>query len=106
MRIESSLHPLTATPVESESLVSLKCLADANPPANITWFKDSVSMNSLPEAMTSLYDRIQINGSTQISELRFKPVKRQDTATYSCKAVNVIGESTETARYRLDVQCS
>lgn len=104
VQIEPNLNP-PAVPEDLESLLNLKCLADANPPANIKWFKDSVPISLLPDATALLHEQIQINGNIQSSELRFAPVKSRDAGLYSCKATNNVGESAA-ASYRLDVQCS
>ncbi|XP_014467660.1 PREDICTED: kin of IRRE-like protein 3 [Dinoponera quadriceps] len=106
VQIESNLQPLTIAPEDSENFLSLKCLADANPAANIKWFKDSILLDLSTDATISLltYNSTQSNGrSRQTSEMLFKPVRIQHGGMYSCKAYNVIGESAS-ASYRLDVQ--
>lgn len=103
--MESNPHPFTLAPVDLESMLGLKCLAEANPAAEIKWLKDSLPLNDVTIS-SLMYNTTQINdGNVQISELRFEPVKRQDAGMYSCKAVNIIGESVP-ASYSLDVQCS
>ena len=90
---------------DSASFVSLKCSADGNPSGTIKWFKDSAPVAVTSNVITLMLNRTQPNGTATGSELRFEPVKRNDAGLYSCKAVNVIGESAP-ANYRLDVQCS
>lgn len=113
VRLETSPQPLTAAPEDSASFLSLKCLADANPAASIKWFRDSVPLGASlvdtaasPSPPSLIQSRTtQLNDSVWGAELRFEPVKRHDAGLYSCKAVNMIGESAP-ASYRLDVQCS
>ncbi|EFN75304.1 hemicentin-1 [Harpegnathos saltator] len=103
VQIRSNPQPLTAAPEDLESFLGLKCLVDSNPPAEIKWYKGSSPLN---DAMLSQlkYNKSQIGADlVQISELRFEPVKKQDAGMYSCKAVNIIGESVP-ASYSLDVQ--
>ncbi|XP_034948743.1 hemicentin-2-like [Chelonus insularis] len=103
VRIETSPRVLTSALEDSSSFLSLKCLADANPPANIRWYKDSVALeryNSMDSLSQNFTHR---NGTLSGSEIRFEPVKQQDAGLYSCKGINVIGESIP-ANYRLDVQ--
>lgn len=90
---------------DSVSFMSIKCIADANPPAAIRWYKNSIIMtrNNFIETMT--HNSTDRNGTMSISEIRFEPVKRGDAGLYSCKGINVIGESAP-ANYRLDVQCN
>ena len=90
---------------DSASFVSLRCIANSNPPAAIKWFKDSAPvMVSNGNVLPVGYNRTQSNGTLVESEVRFEPIKREDAGLYSCRAVNVIGESAP-ASYRLDVQC-
>ncbi|XP_032666797.1 hemicentin-2-like [Odontomachus brunneus] len=94
---------ISTTLVDLESVLDLKCLAEANPAAEIKWSKNQMPLNdvTIPSLM---YNRTQINnGNVQISKLRFQPVKRQDAGIYSCQAVNIIGESAAT-HYELNVQ--
>ncbi|KAL6254590.1 hypothetical protein P5V15_014642 [Pogonomyrmex californicus] len=108
VRLETNPQPLSAAPEDSASFLSLKCLADANPPASIKWFKDSVPFSALLADGTSSSLPIQgktilLNDTVWSAELLFEPVKRDDAGLYSCKATNIVGESAP-ASYRLDVQ--
>lgn len=64
--------------VEEGGSLTLNCVADANPPANILWRKSGQS---------SIYD---INNS-----IHFPSIQRTDSGVYSCSAKNDFGESTE-----------
>lgn len=105
MRIETKPRLLASALEDSASFMSLKCFADGNPSGTIKWFKDSAPIVVTSNMVSLMLNRTQQNGTTTGSELRFEPVKRNDAGLYSCKAVNVIGESTA-ANYMLDVQCS
>lgn len=64
--------------IEEGDSVSVKCVADANPPASIIWKKTGFS------SIYALKDQID-----------FLPVKRSDSAIYSCSASNDVGQSQE-----------
>uniref|UniRef100_A0A131YFG2 Cell adhesion molecule n=1 Tax=Rhipicephalus appendiculatus TaxID=34631 RepID=A0A131YFG2_RHIAP len=64
--------------VEEGGSLTLNCVADANPPANILWRKSGQS---------SIFD---INNS-----IHFPSIQRTDSGVYSCSAKNDFGESTE-----------
>ncbi|KAK2583935.1 hypothetical protein KPH14_001196 [Odynerus spinipes] len=102
VRFETSPRWLASVLEDSVSFVSLKCIADANPSATIKWFKDSTPI-SAENVLLLMENRTHSDSTTTISELRFEPVKRDDAGLYSCKAVNIIGESPP-ANYALDVQ--
>ncbi|UYV83147.1 hypothetical protein LAZ67_22002421 [Cordylochernes scorpioides] len=73
--------------VEEGSSLSLRCLADANPQANIIWRKSGHS------GIYDIKDRID-----------FKPVRRSDSGVYSCAAKNDLGQSEE-VQVEVDVKC-
>jgi hypothetical protein len=109
VRLETNPQALTAAPEDSASFLSLRCLADANPTANIKWFKDSAPFDAssadvaAPPPLTQ-NRTVQLNDTVWAAELRFEPIKKHDAGLYSCKATNDVGESAP-ASYRLDVQC-
>ncbi|KAG7206458.1 hypothetical protein KM043_003809 [Ampulex compressa] len=103
VKLETSPRLLAAALEDSASFMSLKCLADSNPIATVKWFKDSVPINTMSDAVSMMQNRTLSNGTISSSELRFEPVKKNDAGLYSCKAVNIIGESPS-ANYRLAVQ--
>ncbi|XP_058796810.1 hemicentin-2 isoform X2 [Phymastichus coffea] len=108
VKMETSPRMLVSGLEDSASFVSLRCTADSNPPATIKWYKDSspIMMSSSGDRLLpsgALYNRSLVNGSFVESEVRFEPIKREDQGLYSCRAVNVIGESAP-ASYRLDVE--
>ncbi|XP_046443762.1 kin of IRRE-like protein 1 isoform X6 [Daphnia pulex] len=74
---------------ENIDSVSLRCRADANPPATVIWRRvggnPSLSNKSPVASMGDIYSFQEI--------LEFSPVTRKDSATYSCEAKNTIGTS-------------
>ena len=92
--------------------VSLRCLADANPPATIIWRRiggaPSSSSSSLSSAVANAAPAPNPTASDIYSfqeTLDFRPVTRQDSATYSCEAKNVVGTSN-TITVPIDVKCN
>ncbi|XP_043680664.1 hemicentin-1-like [Vespula pensylvanica] len=102
VRFQTSPRWMTSSLEDSTSFMNLKCVADANPSAMIKWFKDSTPISS-ENILLLTENRTESNSTSTVSELRFEPVKRNDAGLYSCKAVNIIGESPP-ANYALDVQ--
>ena len=85
---------------ENNDSVSLRCLADANPPATVIWRR--VGGNSMtnkapsPSSMGDIYSFQET--------LEFSPVTRKDSATYSCEAKNTIGTSN-LITIPIDIKC-
>ena len=83
-------RPVGTTANESQTAI-LKCTADGNPPPKVTWSKVN---SSLPVGRHV----IELSGA-----LIVKDVRPGDDGVYSCKAENVFGSVTATAK--LTVQC-
>ena len=81
---------------ENTDNVSLRCVADANPPATVIWRRIGGS---------------NINGPTTNDiysfqeTIEFSPLNRKDAAKYSCEAKNLIGTSN-VVTVPLDVKCN
>ncbi|XP_011500520.1 PREDICTED: muscle M-line assembly protein unc-89 [Ceratosolen solmsi marchali] len=104
VKLETSPRMLVSALEDSSSFISLRCISDSNPTSSIKWFKDNAPiMVSNGNVLPLGYNRTLANGTLVESEVRFEPIKREDAGLYSCRAVNVIGESAP-ANYRLDVQ--
>ncbi|KAH9367864.1 hypothetical protein HPB48_020124 [Haemaphysalis longicornis] len=73
--------------VEEGGSLTLSCVADANPTANIVWRKSGQS---------SIYD---INPS-----ITFAAIQRTDSGVYSCSAKNDFGDSPE-IQVTVNVKC-
>ena len=102
--METSPKVLPSALEDSSSFMSIKCSANANPPATIKWYKDGVPLPGYEIIEQPTHNSTYGNGSFTVSEVRFEPVKKDDAGLYSCKAFNVMGES-QPANYRLDVKC-
>ncbi|XP_014233333.1 kin of IRRE-like protein 3 [Trichogramma pretiosum] len=102
VHLETSPRMLVAALEDSASFVSLRCVANSNPPATIKWFKDG-SPILMSSGHVQQIDGSQANATLAESEVRFEPIKAEDAGLYSCRAVNIIGESAPD-HYRLDVQ--
>ncbi|KAI8489790.1 hypothetical protein Bbelb_324200 [Branchiostoma belcheri] len=80
--IISISESVTATVSDS---VTLQCVADGNPPPNITWTKDGSRLRSVHSALT---------GDVRMGSYLIKSVQANDTGTFLCTAENDIGESS------------
>lgn len=86
---------------ENIDSVSLRCVADANPPATVIWRRvggHQTATNKAPVA-NSLGDIYSFQ-----EMLEFSPVTRKDSATYSCEAKNTIGTSN-LITIPIDIKC-
>ena len=99
---EKELNELTDESLNSEvilnSTVHLKCPASANPPPQITWYKDGEEMHF--DDYDDENGRIQIVDEGRLLIIRQSDVT--DTATYTCIARNSVGEGEMT--HKLNVQ--
>ena len=99
---EDELNELGHESLNSEVIlnetVHLKCPASANPPPQITWYKDGEEMHF--DDYNDENGRIQIVDEGRLLIIRQSDVK--DTATYTCVARNSVGEGEMT--YNLKVQ--
>ena len=84
-------NPPSATTVNEGQTALLTCSADGHPTPRITWSKDS---SSLPVGRHV----VESSGA-----LIVKNVKPEDDGVYSCRAENVLGSSSASAK--LTVQC-
>lgn len=84
---------------ENIDSVSLRCLADANPPATVIWRRVGGNPMTNKAPITSMGD---IYSFQEI--LEFSPVTRKDSATYSCEAKNTIGTSN-LITIPIDIKC-
>ena len=72
---------------EGSGSVSLTCISESNPPAQVMWSK------------------VEENSSPQYKEmLEFTPVTRKQAGTYICQAENSVGRSDE-ERADVDILC-
>ena len=67
--------------------MTLRCIADSNPPAHIIWRKEGLEGILSPD-----------------EEINFSPVTRHTAGVYSCTAENGIGRS-KPAYVEVDVKC-
>jgi len=94
---EVSLSGLPSNDLEENSdNVSLRCIADANPPATIIWRRIGGS-NANGPTTSDIYSFQET--------IEFSPVNRKDSAKYSCEAKNVIGTSN-LVTVPIDVKCN
>ncbi|XP_066297171.1 protein amalgam-like isoform X1 [Branchiostoma lanceolatum] len=63
--------------------VTLQCVADGNPPPNITWTKNGLKLKSRTHSLSS---------SVRASSIVLPKVMKNDSGTYLCVATNGVGE--------------
>ncbi|CAH1240650.1 HMCN1 [Branchiostoma lanceolatum] len=66
--------------------ITLQCVADGNPPPNITWVKDGGRLKSAARSQP-------VSKDVRASSLVLSRVKLNDTGEYKCTASNGIGKS-------------
>lgn len=103
-KIDAPEVTLVGTPTvdleENIDSVSLRCRADANPPATVIWRR--VGGNP---SMTNRAPVVSMGDIYSFQEtLEFSPVTRKDSATYSCEAKNTIGTSN-LITIPIDIKC-
>ena len=72
---------------EEKDSVTMRCMAESNPPAKVWWEKEGVNGIFSPD-----------------KEITISPVTRTTAGTYKCVAQNALGMS-EPAFVELDVKC-
>jgi len=87
----SLLQPPVATTVNESQTAILKCIADGNPPPQVTWSKLN---SSLPVGRHV----VESSGA-----LIVRNVKPEDDGVYRCRTKNLLGSVN--ARAKLAVQC-
>ena len=87
----SLLHSPVETTVNESQTAILKCTADSNPPAHVTWSKQN---SSLPVGRHV----VESSGALIVNDVR-----PEDEGFYSCRAENLLGSVNATAK--LTVQC-
>ena len=87
----SLLQPPVETTVNESQTAIIKCTADSNPPAHVTWTKQN---SSLPVGRHV----VESSGALIVNDVR-----PGDEGFYSCRADNLLGSVNATAK--LTVQC-
>ncbi|XP_078697272.1 protein amalgam-like [Branchiostoma floridae x Branchiostoma belcheri] len=78
--------------------ITLQCVADGNPPPNITWVKDGGRLKSPPRSQP-------VSKDVRASSLVLPRVRLNDTGEYKCTASNGIGKS-EARTMRLSIRAA
>jgi len=84
----TSAKEVTFDVEESADWLSLRCVADANPPATVIWRRLSLPPAAAAATTTTAAAIYSFN-----EEIHLRPVTRNDAATYTCQAKNDAGVS-------------
>jgi titin len=71
------------------TMYQLECNVQGNPLPTVQWFKDNINIDNSPDYITTY------NNGEAI--LKFENISLEDQGTYSCKAVNRIGQASTSA---------
>ncbi|XP_019614147.1 PREDICTED: hemicentin-1-like [Branchiostoma belcheri] len=74
--------------------VTLQCVADGNPPPNITWTRDGIPLAARSHVLSR---------DVRASSVILRDVQVNDTGTYLCAAINFVGEG-DVKKLHLKVQ--
>lgn len=88
--------PLIVTPLESvqlnaESNYTLECIISGEPEPKVTWYKDNVEIELLPESIKSTYKTSKFMNVRQLIISNTDPDLH--SGTYTCSAKNEYGEA-------------
>lgn len=72
---------------------------DSNPPATVEWFKNNVLLNPASIEFENRYSVMDRKGG--VHQLIIKNCKNEDSATYSCKFSNKLGEVVEESKLKV-----
>ncbi len=88
--------PMVVTPLESvqlnaEANYTLECIITGEPEPQVTWFKDSIEINTIPEPMRSTFKQSRFMNVRQLSIVNASP--DWHSGAYTCRARNEYGEA-------------
>lgn len=88
--------PLIVTPLESvqlnaDSSYTLECIITGEPEPKVTWYKDDVEIDALPEPLRSSFKTGKFMNVRQLNIVNTVPDAH--SGTYTCRAQNEYGEA-------------
>ena len=86
------IEPLKDNFITEGSPIVFNCKIDANPKAEVTWFKDDQPLKA-SDRFSTFYDMF-----TGMAILRLKTAFNDDRGTYTCVARNIAGTDSSTAQ--------
>ena len=85
------ISPLESVQLNSDSNYTLECIISGEPEPKVTWFKDNVDIEMLPEQLLSSFKTSKFMNVRQLSILKTDPDIH--SGTYTCQAKNEYGEA-------------
>ena len=83
--------------VTSPAPVSFNCTVDSYPPSTITWLHNGAEVKAAHPKVT--ISTVQVDNRTQESTLTLLSTTAEDIGTYTCSAVNGLGQATGPLSY-------
>lgn len=85
------ISPLESVQLNTDSSYTLECIISGEPEPNVTWYKDSVEIDSLPEPLRSSYRQSKFINVRQLTIMNTD--SDLHSGAYKCKAKNEYGEA-------------
>ena len=87
----SVISPLESVQLNTDSSYTLECIISGEPEPNVTWYKDSIEIDSLPESLRSSYRQSKFINLRQLTIINTD--SDLHSGAYTCKAKNEYGEA-------------
>lgn len=97
----SFVVPLDDVEVQDGSKCSLVCVLSGHPPPTVQWYKDGVSVRGNSDYRTA--SQLLEDGSTE-QKLTIEETLADDSAKFSCKAINAAGMAETSCRLNVREQ--
>ena len=85
------ISPLESVQLNADSAYTLECIISGEPEPSVTWYKDSVDIDSLPEPLRSSYRQSKFINVRQLTIINTD--SDLHSGAYTCKAKNEYGEA-------------
>jgi hypothetical protein len=84
--------PLKSVQLNSDSNFTLECIISGEPEPEVTWFKDNIELEMLPEPVKSSFCPSKFMNVQKLTLMNTDP--EIHNGTYTCRAENKFGEAS------------